>query len=297
MMKTISKGDRIGYLFILPALVFMSALMFYPIIYNFVISMQKVDVMTLLNPHKQFIWFDNYINIFKSKVLINAIVKSFTFTIGCIIFQFSFGFLLAVLFNRENKVFKFMRAVMLVPYILPATVSAIVFKFIFSVNGGIANEFLQTIGLIDKPVEWLLHPETAMLSVIIANIWCGVPFNMILLSAGLANIPKDLYESAEIDGANAFQKFFAITVPSLKSSIEAVLVLGFVYTFRVFEIVYVMTNGGPVNGTEIMAILSYKTSFINFNFAEGAAISNILFLILFIVGIFYSKMIKKDEVM
>ncbi|MEH7121459.1 sugar ABC transporter permease [Neobacillus vireti] len=297
MLKTISKGDRIGYLYILPALVFMGALMFYPIIYNFVISMQKVDVMTLLNPHKQFIWFDNYINIFKTKYLINAIVKSFTFTIGCIIFQFSFGFLLAVLFNRENKVFKFMRAVMLVPYILPATVSAIVFKFIFSVNGGIANEFLQSIGVIDKPIEWLLHPETAMLSVIIANIWCGVPFNMILLSAGLANIPKDLYESAEIDGANAFQKFFTITVPSLKSSIEAVLVLGFVYTFRVFEIVYVMTNGGPVNGTEIMAILSYKTSFNNFNFAEGAAISNILFLILFIVGIFYSKMIKKDEVM
>lgn len=297
MFKKISKGDRIGYLYILPALVFMGALMFYPIIYNFVISMQKVDVMTLLSHHKQFIGFQNYINIFKADSLINAIVKSFIFTIGCIICQFSFGFLLAVLFNRENRAFKFMRAVMLVPYILPATVSAIVFKFIFSVNGGIANEFLQWIGVIDKPVEWLLHPDTAMLSVIIANIWCGVPFNMILLSAGLANIPKDLYESAEIDGANAFQKFFSITVPALRSSIEAVLVLGFVYTFRVFELVYVMTNGGPVNGTEIMAILSYNTSFVNFNFAEGAAISNILFLILFIVGIFYSKMIRKDELM
>jgi multiple sugar transport system permease protein len=297
MLKRFIKGDSIGYFYILPALVFMSALMFYPIIYNFVISMQRVDVMTLLTPEKQFVWFDNYINIFKSGSLINAVVKSLTFTIGCIIFQFTFGFLLAVLFNRENKVFKLMRAIMLVPYILPATVSAIVYKFIFSVNGGIANEFLQFIGLIDKPVEWLLHPETAMISVIIANIWCGIPFNMILLSAGLTNIPKDLYESAEIDGANSFQKFFKITVPALKSSIEAVLVLGFVYTFRVFEIVYVMTSGGPVNGTEIMAILSYETSFVNFNFAEGAAISNILFLILFIVGIFYLKMIKKDEVM
>ena len=158
---------------------------------------------------------------------------------------------------------------MMVPYIMPATVSAILFKFIFNVSGGIANEALMALGMIKEPIEWLLTGKTAMISVIIGNIWCGIPFNMILLSSGLAGIPTELYESAILDGANIFQKFFYITVPQLRSSIEAILVLGFVYTFRCFEMIYVMTGGGPANGTELMTLLSYRSSFVEFNFSQG----------------------------
>ena len=249
--------------------------------------------MTLLAEEKEFVFLGNYLKAFQDKMFWNALKNTFIFTIGSIAFQFGIGFFLAVLFNRESRSFKFMRAVMMVPYIMPATVSAIL--FIFNVSGGIANEAMLALGLIKQPVEWLLTGKTAMISVIIGNIWCGIPFNMILLSSGLAGIPTELYESAILDGANIFQKFFYITVPQLRSSIEAILVLGFVYTFRCFEMIYVMTGGGPANGTELLTLLSYRSSFMEFNFSQGAAVANILFLILFAVGLFYTKMLGRED--
>ncbi len=255
------RSDKVGYWFVVPAFLFMAMFMFYPVIYNGILSMQHVDVMTLLAEEKEFVFFDNYLKAFKDKMFWNALKNTFIFTIGSIVFQFGIGFFLAVLFNRESRSFKFMRAVMMVPYIMPGTVSAILFKFIFNVSGGIANEAMLALGLIDQPIEWLLTGKTAMISVIIGNIWCGIPFNMILLSSGLAGIPTELYESAILDGANIFQKFFYITVPQLRSSIEAILVLGFVYTFRCFEMIYVMTGGGPANGTELLALLSWNLTF------------------------------------
>ena len=289
------RSDKIGYWFVVPASLFMAMFMFYPIIYNAVLSMQHVDVMTLLSEDKKFVFLDNYIRIFREKSFWNALKNTFIFTFGSIVFQFSIGFFLAVLFNRESRGYRFMRAVMMVPYIMPATVSAILFKFIFNASGGIANEIFLSLGLIKEPVEWLLTGKTAMISVIVGNIWCGIPFNMVLLSSGIAAIPMEYYESAVLDGANVFQKFFYITVPSLRSSIEAILVLGFVYTFRCFEMIYVMTGGGPANGTELMTLLSYRSSFVEFNFSQGAAVANVLFLILFVVGIFYTKMLGKEE--
>lgn len=289
------RSNRTGYWFVVPAFLFMAVFMFYPVIYNAVLSVQHVDVMTLLAEEKEFVFLDNYLKACKDKAFWNALKNTFIFTIGSIVFQFGVGFFLAVLFNRESRSFKFMRAVMMVPYIMPATVSAILFKFIFNVSGGIANEAMLALGLIKQPIEWLLTGRTAMISVIIGNIWCGIPFNMILLSSGLAGIPMELYESAILDGANIFQKFFYITVPQLRSSIEAILVLGFVYTFRCFEMIYVMTGGGPANGTELLTLLSYRSSFMEFNFSQGAAIANILFLILFAVGLFYTKMLGRED--
>jgi multiple sugar transport system permease protein len=153
------------------------------------------------------------------------------------------------------------------------------------------------IHIINTPIEWLLSPGPAIWSVITANIWIGIPFNMILLSTGLTTIPKSLYESANIDGANIFQQFFNITLPLMKQSIETVLVLGFIYTFKVFDLVYVMTQGGPVNATELLSTYSYKLSFVEFNFSKGAAVANILFIILFLVSLVYIKLVKEDEVM
>lgn len=118
---------------------------------------------------------------------------------------------------------------------------------------------------------------------------------MLLLSTGLSNIPSDVYESAQIDGANAIQRFFFITLPMIKSSILAVLVLGFVYTFKVFDLVYTMTNGGPVNSTEVLSTYAYYNSFKLYDFSKGAAVANVLFVILFLVGLIYLYLIGKEE--
>lgn len=136
-----------------------------------------------------------------------------------------------------------------------------------------------------------------MWGLIIANSWVGIPFNMLLLTTGLNDIPADIYEAASIDGASGLQKFMKITIPLLKPTIMSVLVLGFVLTFKVFDLVYVMTGGGPVDATEVLSTFSYKLSFQLFHFGEGAAVANILFVCLFLVALVYLKTISKDEVM
>ena len=286
-----------GYIYILPALIFMFVFIFYPIIYNLILSFQDVTVTTLLAPHKDFVGLENYIDILKQEEFWNALFLNCVFTVVCIFFQFVGGFALAMVFKKETSFFRVTQALMLIPYIIPVTVNAILWKFFFATNGGFINEILVGMGWLEEGIEWLQHPWTAMFSVIVANIWCGIPFFMILLSTGLANIPMDFYESARIDGATAIQQFIYITVPSVKASIQASLILGIVYTFRAFELIYVMTGGGPVNGTELLTLYSYKNSFTKFDFSVGATISNILMLLLLVVGVFYIRMMKDDEEM
>ena len=286
-----------GYIYILPALIFMFVFIFYPIIYNLILSFQDVTVTTLLAPHKDFVGLENYIDILKQEEFWNALFLNCVFTVVCIFFQFVGGFALAMVFKKETSFFRVTKALMLIPYIIPVTVNAILWKFFFATNGGFINEILVGMGWLEEGIEWLQHPWTAMFSVIVANIWCGIPFFMILLSTGLANIPMDFYESARIDGATAIQQFIYITVPSVKASIQASLILGIVYTFRAFELIYVMTGGGPVNGTQLLTLYSYKNSFTKFDFSVGATISNILMLLLLVVGVFYIRMMKDDEEM
>jgi multiple sugar transport system permease protein len=287
------KNERFsGYFFVFPSIIFMFAFIGYPIINNIVMSFQHIDVMTINSKTKDFVGLTNYIELFNNPVLLTALVNTLVYTVVCIVFQFSLGFCLALLLNTKFAFSGQIKGILMIAWMAPITITALMFRFMFSVNGGIINEFLLFLNVIDKPIEWLLQPVTAMISVIIANIWIGIPFNMILLSAGMTTIPAELYEAATIDGANSYYKIFHITLPMLKPTIEATLILGFIYTFKVFDLVYVMTMGGPVNATEMLSTYSYKLSFTEFNFSKGAAVANILFIILFIVSLGYLRLIK-----
>ena len=134
-----------------------------------------------------------------------------------------------------------------------------------------------------------------MFALICANVWIGIPFNMILISTGLTTIPQELYESASIDGASRIQSFFKITLPLLKPTIESVLILGFIYTFKVYDLVWVMTGGGPVNSTHMLSTYSYKLSFDMFQYSKGSAVANVLLVILMIVGVFYLRATSDEE--
>ena len=168
-------------------------------------------------------------------------------------------------------------------------------SLMFSTNVGIINQVLQAVGIISSPIDWLTSPVSAMAAVIIANVWIGIPFNMILLSVGLTTIPGELRESAAIDGAGRWQCFRHITLPLLRPTIESVLVLGFIYTFKVFDLVFVMTNGGPVNATQLLSTYSYKLSFSLFKYSEGAAAANVLFVILLAASLVYLKYTDAEE--
>ncbi|AVK46906.1 ABC transporter permease [Clostridium sp. MF28] len=289
--------NRVGYMFIVPAVIFMLLFVGYPIIYNILLSLQDVNVMTVNSPIKEFVGFKNYIELFKSSVLLVAIGNTLYYTVVCIIFQFVLGFAFALFFNIEFTFSKFIRGLVMVSWLIPMTINALSFKFMFSPSGGVINQILMNFHVINQPLDWLLQPNSAMWGLIITNVWVGIPFNMILLTTGLSTIPKSIYESASLDGANWFQKLFYITIPSIKPAILSVLMLGFIYTFKVFDLVFIMTNGGPVNATEVLSTLSYKLSFNQYSYSQGSAVANILFLTLFIVSLFYVKLIKEDEVM
>lgn len=289
------KYDNIGLLYVLPAFLYMLYFVGYPIIQNIILSFQDVNMRTLIAPEKPFAGLQNYIDIFRDQVFIQSLTNTLLFTVSCLVIQFLIGFMLALLFNQHFTGAKPIRGLLMMPWMIPITVTALMFKFIFGTDVGILNYILRSIGLIQENIEWLTTPGTAMFAIVCANIWIGVPFNMILISTGLTTIPRELYESASIDGAGKVQTFFRITVPLLKPTIESVLILGFIYTFKVFDLVYVMTSGGPVNSTHMLSTYSYRLSFEMFKYSKGAAVANVLLVILMIVGLFYLRATKEEE--
>jgi ABC-type sugar transport systems, permease components len=294
-------GARIGMLFALPAAIYMMVLVGYPMIQNIILSFKNVDVYSFADTSKQvFVGFDNYRDLFVggNSILGKAVGNTLIFTVASIVVQFFVGFGLALLFNKKFKGSSLFRGVTMISWLLPVTVAGLLFKFMFASKGGIINQLFMALNLIEQPLEWLLQPDLAMIAIVVANIWIGVPFNMMLLITGLTTIPEEIYESSKLDGANKIQTLFQITIPMIKPAIMSVLTLGFVYTFKVFDLVWVMTKGGPVNATELVSTYAYKLSFEEFQFSKGAAAANILFAILFVVGMFYIKLINtEDEVM
>jgi len=287
-----------GLIFVAPAAIYMVVMMFYPLVYNFVLSFKDLTVMTFKGNNAQFIGFANYATILKDPEFQQAFWQTLWFTVACIAVQFSLGLLLAVFFNEKFLLAGPIRGMVLVAWMMPVSVTGLLFKYMFLTEGGAINKLLSMIGVgVGEPLGWLIDPKLAMWAVIIANCWVGVPFNMLLLTTGMSNIPLDVYESASIDGANAVQRFFRITVPLLKPAIMSVLMLGFIYTFKVFDLIFMMTKGGPLNATEVLSTYSYRHSFTLFNFSIGAASAVLLFLCLMVVGVFYLRLIQKDEVM
>ena len=287
-----------GLIFVAPAAIYMIVMMFYPLVYNFVLSFKDLTVMTFKGNNAQFIGFANYVTILKDPEFQQAFWQTLWFTVACIAVQFSLGLLLAVFFNEKFLLAGPIRGMVLVAWMMPVSVTGLLFKYMFLTEGGAINKLLSMVGVgIGEPLGWLIDPKLAMWAVIIANCWVGVPFNMLLLTTGMSNIPLDVYESASIDGANAVQRFFRITVPLLKPAIMSVLMLGFIYTFKVFDLIFMMTKGGPLNATEVLSTYSYRHSFTLFNFSIGAASAVLLFLCLMVVGVFYLRLIQKDEVM
>lgn len=294
-IKKFFQYDNIGMLFVLPAFLYMLVFVGYPIVRNIVLSLQDVTMANLVHGAKKFVGFQNYIELFQDSVFRTSLINTLVFTVCCLVVQFIIGFALAIFFNKRFAISKPLRGILLVPWMIPITVTALIFKLLFATDIGVLNYILKSLHLISENIEWLTTPQTAMFALICANVWIGIPFNMILISTGLTTIPKDLYESASIDGATGIQAFFKITLPLLRPTIESVLILGFIYTFKVYDLVYVMTSGGPVNSTHMLSTYSYKLSFEMFQYSKGSAVANVLLVILMIVGVFYLRATKEEN--
>ncbi|MFN2202634.1 MAG: carbohydrate ABC transporter permease [Caldilineaceae bacterium] len=283
------------YLFLAPALLFMCLTMVYPVLYNLRMSVYDVNVSTFLSGTASFAGLDNYRTVISDPAFRNAFSLSVWFTLGSLVFQFTIGFALALLFNRSFPGNGVLRSLLLLGWMLPTVVAGSIFRWMFDGGNGIINFFLQSLGLLDTPRYWLIEPSTALIGTIIANIWVGIPFNMILLLPGLQSISPTLYEAASIDGATGWQSFRRVTLPLMRPVALSVLLLGFIYTFKVFDIVYVMTRGGPVDATTVLPIYVYQLAFSFFRFGDGAAAAVLLLLPLSIVAIGYLWLSQQEE--
>ncbi|NCD06815.1 MAG: sugar ABC transporter permease [Spirochaetia bacterium] len=290
------KKKYYGYYYCLPAIVFMLAFVGYPIIYNIILSFQNCDIMSFNSNTNVFNNGLNYKNVINNPLFTTALGQTFFFTFFCIVFQFVFGLLFALFFNLKFRLAEPIRGLVLVSWMIPLTVTGMLFKFMLSPSSGVINYLMLSLHLIKEPIGWLVDENLALWSIIITNTWVGIPFNMILLSTSMSTIPAELYESASIDGANSFVKLIKITLPMIKPAIMSMLMLGLIYTFKVFDLIFVMTGGGPVNSTEVLSTVSYRLSFNQFNFGQGAATANILFVILLIISLGYLKMLNKEEI-
>jgi len=290
-------GKRIGpYLFLLPATLFLAVFLLYPICTMLLFSFEQVNIGTLLTGDLPFVGLDNYHTVLTDQLFRSSVGISLLFTIGSLVFQFCIGFLLALLFNRRFPLVGTMRGSVMIAWMLPIVVSGTIFKWMFQSDSGIINYALQSLGLAHTSIHWLSDPKITLWGVIIANIWIGIPFNMSLLLAGLQSISASLYEAALVDGANAFNRFWSITLPLMRSTSLTVLMLGFIYTLNVFDLIYVMTGGGPVNATEVMPLYAYNIAFEQFDLGSGSAVAVLMFLLLLVVSTLYLFLIRREEV-
>jgi multiple sugar transport system permease protein len=284
-----------GYLYIIPAILFMTMLVGYPIVYNVLLSLQQSDIMSFNTGNIVFNNFENYRQVLNDTLFWTALKQTFLFTVFCILFQFVFGLIFALFFNLDFSLAKPIRGLVLVAWMIPLTVTGMLFKFMLSPSIGVINYLMVSLRIVKEPIGWLVSENLALWSIIITNTWVGIPFNMILLSTSMSTIPKELYESAAIDGSTGWNNLIHITLPLIRTAIMAMLMLGLIYTFKVFDLIFVMTGGGPVNATEVLSTISYRLSFNIFNFGQGAAVANILFLILLLVSAGYLKMLDKED--
>jgi multiple sugar transport system permease protein len=283
------------YLFILPAGLFLIAIMGYPIIFTIYMSFQKFNLETLITKHSQFIGLLNYQGVLNNPGFMVALKHSLQFTFASIFFQFVIGLGLAILFSKAFPMSNIMRGLLLSGWQIPSVVTGTIFLWLFNLDYGLVNFILTSLNLIKEPIGWVTQADTALITVILVNIWLGIPFNTILLTAGITGLPEDVFEAATVDGANAWQKLIYITIPMLRSTILAVLMLGFIYTLRVFDVIWIMTKGGPASATEVLPTFAYRLSFISFNFGQSAAVSVIILVILLVAAIGYLKYAIQEE--
>ena len=270
------------YLFILPFVIFCLILLLYPVVYSLALSFREATVETFVSGEMPFNGLIQYQAALADPIFWRALTNTLLFAFFSILFQFTIGFLLALLFQADFPWKNFCLAALLVPWVSPILTAANIFKGLFNEVGPI-NRLAQLIGL--GPFPWLADPSYALPATIVANIWIGFPFNFILLYAGMRSIPEDVYEAAKIDGAGFWQRVGFITLPMLKPVTVAVLMLGTIYTVKVFDIVWIMTGGGPANGTHLLSTYAYQVGFSVLNFGEAAAIATLLVLLVLLLNL------------
>lgn len=259
------------YAFLLPGLFILGTLLSVPL-YKVIEYSLFDNVIIEQNP--TFVGLDNYTELLSGGGYWSALLNTAIFTIGSVVGHLIIGTVLALLVNadihpRARTVF---RSLLILPWIFTAVVVALNWQLLLN-PFGVVNYVLQAVGLADEPLDWLGDPDLAMWSLLLISTWRGYPFIMVSFLSGLQSIPKELYEAADIDGANFFHKFWHVTVPQLKPVIYGVALLDLIWTFQLFPLVWLTTGGGPGRSTEVLSTLTYRLAFVDFQFSQASTVA------------------------
>ena len=266
-------------LLILPTLIFLGIFCFYPMLRGFQYSVTNYDRAYPMAT--KFVGLDNFIEIFtEDEVFWGTVRTSVKWVVTEVVFQLFFGMIFALLLNQSFKGRGLVRTFCFCPWAVSGVLTTMLWTLIYNEHIGLLNNFLEVIGLGEFTKAWVQNVGTAFKSVAIAELWRGIPFFTITLLGGLQGIPLELYESAKMDGCNAWKSFWKITIPCMKESIVFSTLMRTIWEFRSVDLVMTMTNGGPVRKTLTMPIYMYKTSIENGEYGYGAALTVILFFIL-----------------
>ncbi|MGA9175266.1 MAG: sugar ABC transporter permease, partial [Thermoactinomyces sp.] len=247
---------------------------------------------SLIEPN--FVGLKYYENLLAGGRLWASLTNTLTFTIISVGLELVLGLMIALVINRSFRGRGLIRAAVLIPWAIPTVISALMWKFMFDGQNGIMAKFFAMIGLVPDMGLLLTTKWGSMFAIIFADVWKTTPFMALLLLAGLQMIPRSLYEAAAVDGASKVQQFFRITLPQLKSTILVSLLFRTLDAFRVFDLVYVLTGGGPANSTETISIYAYKTMFAQMDFGQGSALSVLVFICVAIISMIFVKLLGSD---
>jgi multiple sugar transport system permease protein len=278
-----------AWAFLAPLLAYLLAFYAYPLYRNAELSLKDYTVRSFVEGNAPFVGLDNYRSVFDDPAFLPALRNTLTFTFVSLLAQFAVGLALAVFFHQNFRLARTLRALFLVPWLLPLIVSASTWSWMMNSDSGVVNAALEAFGL--PGINWLTSPDWSLTAVIIANIWIGIPFNLVILHSGLQNIPGELYEAASLDGASRWQAFWRITFPLLRPVSAITLLLGLVYTLKVFDLIWIMTRGGPGDSSTTLATWSYDLGFGSLlpHFGPGAAVGNLLILLALCFGLVYMR--------
>lgn len=272
------KGKRsiIAWLAVAPALIIILLYRYIPVGYNFYLSFHSMGITGDMT----FVGLENYITAFNDPVFAKSVINT-VYLLGTVPVGITIALGVALLLNKQFFGSNAFRSVFFIPYITMMVAVAVVWQYMFKTQGGVLNFLLLNLGLVSEPIRWLSDSSMAFVSVFIVQVWKTVGFYMIIIIAGLQSIPQQVYQVAEIDGANRWQRFRYITIPLLKPTLGVCALVGMVTTFRAFDLIMTMLpNGGPNHGAEILLTWMYKQAFSFGNFGYGAVLTVVLFVMM-----------------
>jgi multiple sugar transport system permease protein len=282
---------RTGVFLVIPALVVMAAVILYPIARSIVLSFQEAK-LSAGEIGTAWVGGEHYRRISEDETFTLALRNSAFFTVFEVLLVLAIALGVALLLNTKTGRNPIYTTILLVPWVIAPVANAVLWKWILHANYGALNALLTGFGITDRYINWLGTPGLALRMLLLADVWKSVPFIALILLAGLQNIPATLYKAAKLDGANIWQRFRYVTLPGLRTPLALAAVLQTIWSFKVFDLIFVLTKAGPADATLLLNFLAYRVSFNFLDFGYGAAIANIIFLIMFVLALVFIKLLK-----